>query len=66
MDQPGQTITIPYRIEIIGDGCVMDEDDNIEQEFTQIRFEVNGDMHEECFNWGDFTYFENILKQIIR
>lgn len=66
MDQPGQIITIPYRIEIVGDGCVMDEDDNIEQEFTQIRFEVNGDMHEECFNWDDFAYFENILKQIIR
>jgi hypothetical protein len=66
MDQPGQTIIIPYRIEIIGDGCVMAEDDNIEQEFTQIRFEVNGDIHEECFKWDDFAHFENILKQIIR
>lgn len=66
MDQPGQIITIPYRIEVVGDGCIMDADDNIEQEFTQIRFEVNGETHEECFNWNDFAYFENILKQIIR
>jgi hypothetical protein len=66
MDQPGQTITILYRIEILGDGCVMDESDNIEQEFTHIRFEFNGDIHEECFYWDDFTHFENIIKQIIR
>lgn len=66
MDQPGQTITISYKIEIVGDGCMMDTNDNIEREFTQIRFEVGGDVHEECFYWDDFTYFENILKQIIR
>lgn len=66
MDQPGQTITISYKIEIIGDGCVMDVNDNIERGFTQIRFEVNGDTLEECFYQDDFPYFENILKQIIR
>lgn len=65
VEQPGKTITITYRIEIVGDGCVMDNKNNVEYEFTQIRFEAGGDVYEEGFYWDDFLYFEEVIKQII-
>ena len=66
MEQPGREYKIIYDIEIVGDGCIENEDGSIDANFTQIRFSIGDQEYEECFRWDNFEWFNKVFNQIIR
>jgi hypothetical protein len=66
MNEPAKDITVELVADIVGDGYIADKDDNIEREFTSIRFSMGGGAYEECFYWDEIEYFEQIFNKIIR
>ena len=66
MDQPGKVLTVKYEVEIVGDGCIMNVNDEVEESFTQIRISTPGGSIEEGFYWDDFEWFRTVFNKIIR
>ena len=65
------TAEAEYRVYIIGDGWLADEDESNKHEFTQVYFEVfmNGKSqggYEECIYWDGTDRIKNIINQIFR
>lgn len=63
------TAEVEYRIYMIGDGWLADEDESNKREFTQLYFEafMNGKSqggYEECIYWDDTDRIKNIINQI--
>ena len=68
---PSKPIQVSYKITYEGDGYLMAEDETIERNFTQIKFEsfVNNESqgsYEECMYWDEPDRFEQIFNSIMR
>ena len=71
MEQPGTQIPVKYKVSILGDGWVADEDETNKREFTQISLEtlvgeeLQGSL--ECaMYWDEPDEVKHIIKQIFK
>ena len=68
---PGKSFQVSYKITYEGDGYLMNEDEEVERNFTQVKFEsfVDDELqgtYEECLYWDEPDRFEKLFNNIVR